>query len=315
METKKIMVSTQTGDFFNVCTTDKEYLDLKFKEIKECGFEAIDYNFDWFLKGDYIRSGELTPFWDKSLDELYEYFKPTKEAALRHGIEFSQSHASFPLYVYGNDKVNEYMINVMEKTLAVCKYLGCPAVVAHPVTHDDKETEQKINFEMYRKMIPAAKKYGVKVCLENMFVCFNGKPVEGACSTADEACAYIDALNKEAGEEIFGFCLDVGHANLMGRNIKRFITTLGNRLTCFHIHDNNGIYDFHLIPYTQNRDWGRKSCTDWDGLIEGLREINYRGNLSFETFMGVAAFPEELETEALKLISAIGRYFRDKIIG
>ena len=69
-----------------------------------------------------------------------------------------------------------------------------------------------------------------------------------------------------------------------------------------------------MIPYTQVSDmWATKNATDWEGFIAGLREIGYSGNLSFETFKGVCRMPKELEPEALKLITAIGRYFRKRI--
>lgn len=313
MDNRILKISTQTGNIFNEVTDDEKYLYEKFSYLKECGFEAIDYNMDHFLDCPSIYSGELNDFWDKSLDELYEYFSHTKNAIEKSGICFSQAHSSFPLYFEGKDDFNEYMIMVIEKTIAVCGFLGCPAVVAHPISHEDKERETEINLAMYRKMIPAAKKYGVKVCLENTFTTFGGKPTEGSCTDVDEVCRYIDKLNSEACEDVFGFCLDIGHANLMGRSIKRFITTLGSHLTCLHIHDNDGIYDMHMMPYTQTRDRGKQNCTDWDGMIDGLRKINYQGNLSFETFRGVETFPNEVEPEVLRLLSSIGRYFRSRI--
>lgn len=313
MENKILKISTQTGDMFNECTTDLCQLNENYAHLKECGFEAIDYNMDHFLTSGEIKSGKLNDFWDKSLDELYEYFAPTKKAIKDNGIVFSQTHASFPLYVKDLDTVNDYMIKVMEKSIAVCAFLGCNAVVAHPFSDSDKEFEMKVNLEMYKKMIPAAKKYGVKICLENMYLNFNNKPVEGSCSNAYEACYYIDKLNEEAGENIFGFCLDIGHANLLSKNIKNFITKLSHRLTCLHIHDNDGIFDLHMMPYTQQRNWGLY-CTDWNGMIEGLKEIDYQGNLSFESFMGVKTFPKEVETEALKLLCAIGKHFRNRIL-
>jgi sugar phosphate isomerase/epimerase len=68
------------------------------------------------------------------------------------------------------------------------------------------------------------------------------------------------------------------------------------------------------MPYTQTTDiWGSNPGTNWEGFIDGLRDIGYEGNLSFETFKAVKAFPKELEKEVLSLIVAIGRYFRKKI--
>ena len=301
MSTEIYRISTQTGNLFNECSNDYEYLLGCFTHLHDCGFEAIDYNIDHFLDGTAIVNGELNDFWDKSLDELYEYFTPTKNAVHDSGLVFSQTHASFPVYMEGKDKINDYMIMVTKKTLAVCKFLGCPALVVHPFFGKDYHKETEINLNIYRKLIPAAKEYGVTVCLENGY------------AEIETHCMLIDKLNAEAGAKCFGYCLDIGHANNCGGLFKKYIVMLGDRLTCLHIHDNDGVNDSHMIPYTQTRGYKIK-CTDYDGMLAGLREIGYRGNLSFEAFRGFEALPKEVESEALKLVSAIGRYWRSKLI-
>jgi len=282
------------------------------KMISECGFEAIDYNMDTQLSIKAIKNGERSDFFDKSIDEIIEYYAPLKQACEKYNVKVAQMHAPFPLYVLNNEELNDYLIMSVEKSCAVCKYLGCENIVVHPFSHPDKDTEWEINIDMYKKMIPFAKKYGVKLCLENMFRSFNGHLFEGACSTSDDTIRFIDTLNEEAGEELFGYCFDIGHANILGRDLFKYIKDLGNnRLLVTHIHDNPGTMDTHLIPYTQTRSG---SCyTDWESMIKGLRDIGYTGTISFETFMGVDAFPKEVRPEVLKLISAIGRYFRKRI--
>ena len=159
-----------------------------------------------------------------------------------------------------------------------------------------------------------AVKTGVKICLENLFKTYKGRVIEGPCSDVSEACWYLDTLNAEAGCEAFGFCLDVGHANLLGRDVKEYIKKLGKRLTVLHIHDNDGKGDLHGMPYTFTRNWGADMICDWNGFVEGLKEIGYEGALGFETFRVLTAcFPRELWPSALKLISDTGKYFATRI--
>lgn len=287
--------------------------DACFRYIRECGFDAVDFNIDSKLPGDAIRKGPLTAFFDQSVEELCEYYRPLKEAAEKNGVFISQMHAPFPLWIRDNDAVNDYMITVVEKVCAVCAFVGCPAVVVHPITLPDKEEEIRVNMEMYRRMIPAGKKYGVKLCLENLFTSFRGRLIEGACTDPAEACMYLDTLNAEAGEEIFGFCFDVGHANLTARSIEKYLKCIGKRLTILHIHENDGTGDLHMIPYTHTRSNGKDPNCDWEGFINGLRAIGFEGTLSFETFRVLTNFPKPLHTDALRMISAIGKYFRDRI--
>ena len=44
-----------------------------------------------------------------------------------------------------------------------------------------------------------------------------------------------------------------GHANIVGLDFEKFITTLGSRLKVLHIHDNDSISDLHQIPFTFTR--------------------------------------------------------------
>ena len=68
------------------------------------------------------------------------------------------------------------------------------------------------------------------------------------------------------------------------------------------------------MPYTFTRNWGADWICDWDGFVDGLKEIGYKGALGFETFRVICSnFPRALWPEALKLISATGRYWASRI--
>ena len=118
----------------------------------------------------------------------------------------------------------------------------------------------------------------------------------------------MDLLNKEAGEDIFGFCFDLGHATVTGRNPYRYIKQLGDRLTLLHIHESDGTHDNHQLPFTQIFDEKGELCCDWDGFIQGLKEIGYKGNISFECSRGIKIMPKAVWPEVFSLIAAVGRY-------
>ena len=302
-------ISVQTGGL--------QYNDLNADEVfgmlARAGFEAMDFNIDPHLPGNAITKGPLTDFFDQSVAELLAYYRPVKEAAERHGIAFGQMHAPFPLWVADKPEVNAYMIGVVEKCAALCEYLHCPALVVHPVTRPTKEEEWEVNMAMYRAMIPAGKRYGVRLCRENLPQGFHGRTVEGVCCDPAEVCRDLDTLNGEAGGPVFGFCFDLGHANMLGLRLRDFLKGIGGRLTCLHLHDNNGTADWHTAPYTCMS--GSAFATDWDGLLQGLSEIDYRGTLNFETFRATKLLPRRLQAEMLHYIAAVGGYFRDRILG
>ena len=128
-----------------------------------------------------------------------------------------------------------------------------------------------------------------------------------------KAVARIDRMNEKYGAEVLGFCFDTGHANVLGLDFEDFLTKLGHRLKVLHVHDNDGVRDLHQIPYTFTKTRENKPSTDWDGFLEGLREIEFDGVINFEASPVVSAFPEEMKADALEFLVKIGKYFVSKI--
>ena len=92
-----------------------------------------------------------------------------------------------------------------------------------------------------------------------------------------------------------------------------FITVLKHRLKVLHIHDNDGIYDLHHLPFTFTRNRENQSTTDWSGFIKALKDIKFDGVLNFETAPVLTSFPEQLKPQVLKFIVDIGKYFISEI--
>ena len=300
------MIGVQTGGLTRLYGIDGAY-----RAIREAGFDAADVNLDELLPYRDILDQKRPPVFSSTFEECY--FHPYRAAAEKYGIVNAQAHAPFPSWVADFDKAgdyNEYLLHVMEITIAGCACIGCKKLVVHPFfgTYENmlsEEAEWELNKSAYAHLIPAAKKWGVTILLENMFVRHRGKIYQACCSDFHQAARYVDVLNELAGEKIFGFCMDTGHALLVGKDIKHALTALGSRIEAFHIHDNNGIDDQHLAPYM--------GVLDWDRFVEGLREIGYHGHLSFETHGTVErAFDPELVPEALRLIARSGRMFAER---
>lgn len=277
--------------------------------IREAGFDSVDLNIDQELSvHNLIRTGE-NPFFGKDTSEIVAHYAPFKIAADELGLRFGQMHAPFPVYVDGNDEANRVLFDAFCKCMAVCASLDCPYLIVHPIAWSGtQEEEREKNLAFYSALIPAAKQYDVCICLENMFRGRDGHVEDAVCSDFREAASYIDALNEIAGEERFGFCYDVGHATLLGRDHRRSLRQLGSRLKTLHIHDNDGRSDLHMQPFAYSR--GRNYVTDWDGFLAGLRDIGFDGVLSFETYHAVEYLPQQLKPVMLAYIAGVGRYFQ-----
>ena len=308
---QKWEISVQTAKWI-----DEENPMESMKYIKECGFDGVDFNINSRFRATFDEE-KLTSFFDKSIPELIEAYTPLKEAAKANGITFCQSHGILVIYYKDNPVKTDYYMKVTEKMLAVLQYLECKAIVIHPWIGAqfgaEKEEELASNMKIYRRLMPVAKKYGVKICLENLWEKHGTEYVDAPCIDAKEACDYIDTLNEEAGEEIFGFCLDIGHTKFYNTDIYEFIQTLGKRLTILHLHENDGNTDSHMIPYTQVDAKGPERCIDWESVLKGLYDIHYEGSLSFETCNAIVNLVPEMKTLALRYIAEIGQWFRKRL--
>lgn len=287
-------------------------IDTGFGMIADAGFTCVDFNIDHTLPGSAIRANKNEGFFDQTDAELLAALKPYADAAKKHGVCFGQAHAPFPTYVHNAPETNAYVLNAIKKCMMLLGEVGCPWIVVHPGFNSygeklSSEEEWKLNEEIYSALIPTIKATGVRVATENMFSSYKRKIIEAVMSDFHYAAAFVDHMNDIAGEKLFGFCLDVGHATLLHRDQRKVINTMGDRITVLHLHDNDGVSDQHLFPY--------EGITDWDAVCAGLKDVGYQGTLSFETFNAIGARENNFAPQLLHLLAAIGRKFSDAIEG
>jgi len=290
-----------------------------FSLLKEVGFDCADFSLNGYLPNKMVYKGQVNGIFDKTVEELEVFFTPHKEAAKQAGIRIHQMHMPYPLHVpNGKKEINDYLWNVVApNSLHVCKFFDCKYIVVHGfklATYlGSEELEWAETEKFLRFLAPMAKEMGITLCVENLYNSLGNHMVEGPCCDVAKVVKRIDALNEEFGAEVLGFCLDTGHANLVGIDIYDFIVRLGYRLKVLHVHDNDGVRDLHQIPYTFTKTRENKPSTDWDGFLEGLREIEFDGVINFEASPVVSAFPEEMKSDALEFLAKIGKYFVSKI--
>ncbi|WP_349946590.1 sugar phosphate isomerase/epimerase [Lacrimispora sp. BS-2] len=270
-------------------------IEVGYNRIKQAGITCVDYNI-------------VSP--EDSTEKLeVTYFKKHQECAERHGIRFCQVHA--PIFKYEPNKPDklEYILEEMKKSIAICKLLESPYLVMHPLElafELGRVEEERINLEYFGSLAEEASRQKVVICIENMPYRRVGRVWEGACSEARKTLEYIDILNKRAGEECFGACFDVGHANVLGKNLREEVKALGSHLKVLHIHDNDGVTDSHQLPYSFSDARTGLCTTDWSGFLWGLREISFEGVLSFETYRSFTSFPGVLQDSLLQFLYRIG---------
>ncbi len=290
-----------------------------FRMIAEAGFTCCDFSLNMYLKNTDLYLHRVNGFFDPSIKELEDFFRPHKEAAKKNEIRIHQMHMPYPNFIPdAAPEINDYLLKEMApKSLKLCSFFDCRYIVIHGLKvkqyYGTEDAEWAKTEAFIDSIAPLAKELGITVCAENIYTSAGKHIVEGPCCNAVKMAERIDRVNERYHAEVLGFCFDTGHANLVGIDFEKFLTTLGKRLKVLHIHDNDGIADLHQMPFTFTRTRENRPSTDWDGFLRGLKAAGFEGVLSFETAPVLKSFPPGLRPQALRMIAEIGRYFAEKL--
>lgn len=259
------------------------------KYTKASGFDAMDFNF--CLKGF---RGEETE--SEAFTQMLLRFKGL---CRDYGLVLNQAHAPFI------KAVREDVIRSMRQAAL----LGIKTIVVHPLQHlryEDPGVPQQLfdlNMEYYSSLIPYCEELGIRIAVENMWQRSkkNQKIILSVCAKAEEFVQYMDALDKTW----FTACLDIGHAILCD-DPARAIRLLGHdRLGALHIHDSDGFDDSHTVPF--------HGIGKWEEITKALHDIDYTGDLTFETVDFERDMPAEAFPQTMALLGAVGKKLRSMV--
>ena len=302
-----LKISVATGKVFDIVGGP----DAGFALLKRAGFEGVQFGLSMFgLTATAVR-GHKPSVMDAPLGTLLDMLVPYKAAAEKHGIAVTQVHAPFPMWMPDDEPLEIRMKDLTEKSIAIAGFLKSPYCVVHPagspiaLERQDPEEERAVNLRLYGDLIPTLKKYHVAALMENLFSHGTAAGVEMAsgCTEFGEVNDWLDTLNAQAGEELFGFCLDTGHCNLARVNLPRAVRQLGSHLKALHIQDNGGHLDDHRPPYA--------GTIDWELFLQALADVGYQGDLNFE--VGTGSFPPQIAEHFYRMLAQTGQYFRRRL--
>ena len=262
------------------------------KLLKKSGFTAYDFSMI-----DYNTHTQAIIGCEDYIERAYSLRKYADEI----GIKCNQTHAPFPSLVNGNYEYNKKIFPYLVKAIEVSGILGAKNCVVHPCNTFFAEK----NAEFYETLKEYAVKNKVRICTENMFNWDkeSNKATVAACATAKDFKELLSLLDKN----IFGACLDLGHAELIENKASavEMIHELGDRLVALHIQDNDKHYDLHNLPYTNK--------LNYEAILKALQDVGYKGDITFESGNFICRLPTELYPAGAKFIADMGKYFK-KII-
>ena len=91
----------------------------------------------------------------------------------------------------------------------------------------------------------------------------------------------------------------------MNTSAPEMVRALGGYFQAMHLHDVNFCEDSHTLPFTQK--------VDFEAVIAAMKEIGYRGDVTLESGNFPRKFPREIFPEAVRLMAATARYFKNRL--
>lgn len=252
-------------------------------------------------------------FITRTPSKMYETVEPVLSQYKKFGLCTPIAYAPHLPRDTKRGDLTPLLYRLTQESLRTCGQAGCSAIIVRPLFSGiDQADSWQANREYYLGMLPLARENNVQILLENQCQDINGHLVRGICSDSREAALWVDWLNAEAGEQRFGFCVDVGTCNICGQNMHEFVRCLGERVKAVILRDNDGQKETSLLPFTCTAGGGQPR-TDWMGLIRGLREIHFDGQLILNFSDTAASFSPILRPSLMGLAKAAAEYFKWQI--
>ncbi len=262
---------------------DQPY-DQCIRRLAAAGFDGID-----------LCIGNQSPFYGA---EWEGYAKLLRNTAAEVGVACTHSH--LPDIHTLSPETFAHVFRALAATGVGCTVIHPVWMQNDKVIHDEEEFFD-INLPLYKALLPAAEKYGIKILCENLLWGPSLDP------------AVMSKLQDELNSPCFGWCFDVGHANVFDIQAADLLGL--NAPHSLHIHDNNGgkegdierrhasMYtDLHLLPYDGN--------INWMAFARALHDIGYTGDFVLEAtnsdkIEDVDARMKELYDRALRIRAMI----------
>lgn len=289
--------------------------NMGLKQLKEAGFQAVMLDFNEVCRvfgkkeldkckrdGKTPREYEYYRHPEKISEYVRTCFTKSKELGMRTDI------ARLPYIMEdGQEYCTEDLYPLLRESMKACALNGVRTVILSPLV---AELEDNICF--YRKILPWAKENALQVLLTNRCKWHGGHFLRGTCSDAREAAKLIGRLNEEAGEERFGFCVDMGTCSICGQNMYEYMKPLGSLVKAVLVNENNGEKPGALLPFSSVQSG--QDRTDWLSFIRGLRAIEFDGMMILDIHDSCRAVaPTLLKPALLQYAARIGEYLHMQI--
>lgn len=160
-------------------------------------------------------------------------------------------------------ELKQQWLETVGASLELSAYLDCRLAVVHCQSHHDLpndpaaiEASKPVMMDNIHALQRRAQQLGVRLALENL--------PRGDGPYPSDSLAELSSFFPDPD---IGFCLDIGHAAVNGRDCGAEIKAAGKRLLSLHVSNNDGLSDQHWMP--------ERGVLDWQRIKKHLAGIHY----------------------------------------
>lgn len=207
--------------------------------IKECNFESVFlkwYDEDWIIS-------------------QFEQANYCRELGLK--IEFAHLGYQNIENIWSPLKEYDLFVDRYCDDLNDLKKYDINLAVMHTGGRKQLYGINEFGLDRFKSIVEYARKLNINIAFENT-------------SFKDDLTYILDNL---LIYDNVSLCLDVGHYHIYFKD-DFDLNKYKDRISCIHLHDNEGTKDQHLIPYDGSIDWSK--------AMKLLKDNNYSGPLTLE---------------------------------
>lgn len=130
------------------------------------------------------------------------------------------------------------VFDVLAGCIKGCGAYALPVAVLHATNGSGPPPFSKIGVRRLQALADLAEKHGVGLALENL-----------------QRVDYLDYIFAAVDSSALAFCYDSGHDLLYTSMPYLLIDMYGPKLKAVHLHDNEGVFDEHLVPGQGRVEW------------------------------------------------------------
>ena len=258
---------------------------------KKVGADSIDF----FTNAYYVSNPDS--IYSKSDEEIVAYFTELKNYAEELGVFISQTHGRLRIFM-NEPELDRLCLENARRDLLAASAFGAPVCVMHGINtavmgvNASPQIMRDLCYEKFSNILKWAKEYNVKLATES----FGYHTIAAANEFFGNDKEFKNIFERISAEgdnaDYFTVCVDTGHTNSAVRfgncSVGDFIRMFPGKVSCLHLHDNDGINDQHRPVYC--------GVINWDDVFDALEEVRFNGVYNLEINCSCFGKGFELET-------------------